>query len=1615
MADAKDPSTKDLLLLITGFEVPKSPPVGADKGDVYWLKQATTNEDRELRDSEFNPKWLKSPEAAWNDVRFRDWLLATLFCEIAGKKHDFVAIEEPLLASIDVFTKDFTKDMKGVSPSIIEALKTKDGRPRSLFNTLSIGVSRHIVNNREVFVVGAGMRRRARFWKTESMAIQADVEFFMPFWELQNSEPARAASNVQSINAGIAISYTDLSPLGTDEESKKDLIAVRFNLRAPFGTKWVKRPKSDEEQLETVFDPPVIHVQKRIRESAQHLPSEWHRFNEWGKFSEEFCETLEGRELLNVPIGPLLMEKIDDPTSIKDMFLGEKEVREEIKEDLTESWKEFKETMALLDNIWEVKSPDKDGAGPNSGKRRLGHLLESLGFMTSKGGAEAEYTFKQAKGLTVWDVINRIFAELDGTPLWVQGATPKTEKEARIAASLASQKSETDPTKFFFGLAGLFYNIPLITVPPGAPEKVKDKDDDARIVVSKDNFSKDKSIFLEKDEDKDGDKKKDEAKSTVELFLHLGKWLSDETLDDNWYQRLMPRTEGSTKPRVPVPGIRLLPIKRTRQVLEPPKVENQAVSELDRQALQEVGARTANFDWTFRADLLSIGFDVKSTTKEGMTFLEKLADHFGLGAVELRLALSFSGEEINTHKEWWERFSFGVGFKLKNLRLSFGPKEKKKEEEKKEKVPGDRAYGDELMLGLEDILSDEWLDELEPEKSKSPKVKTRLSAKKKDKFSISVGYLGKLTKDSKGTLDLQLYDEKGNRGKMAVIHIDRSLGPVYVRRIGIALKGLERWELSNGVPDDAQLTVAITGGLRFQVFELGFIGLKFAFPLNRPAVPKISLDGLDVSVKIGSVIISGSFFKVGIEYAGMLTVDIPKASFSAMGFYGSLRLTHVSREDDIIKQLDEGKIHDKLRKKLQEKLITPAASTPIKKGRTDEWELYTNDNTRYTITDDDDKLNVLRQEKTFFIYAMLNAASGCGPTFGPIQFTGIALGYGHNRRLKVPRIEEVADFPLVQMVMGEGGYQKDETSVDVRRQLGKPLEDPVAMLEKFKDHVVGEAGQQFACGGVRFTVSGVIDCFALLIVQWGDSDIELSIIGLARFRHPRDLKSPAICYVEMQLLISFKPREGTFQLQALLTSNSWVINKDCRLTGGFALFIWFDGEHKGDWVICLGGYHPRFVRPSHYPVVPRLGLNWAVDDKLTIKGGIYLAITPSCGMLGARMEAVFHSGRISAWFTAFLDVIVNWNPLYFEADIGISLRVEASLWLITLKVTIGVTIQMWGPPVGGVVHVDLAVISFDIDFGKPKPKPQVVTSWQQFCHDFLNLKGSDTTAVNNPVDGFAIVTPSLAAGRNNLSSLPNPSRKKPLDKRDDDLWIVRGDELELAAATVVPVANVNVGTVKTPNANMLKATNSSLEGVQDRSHTGKPVMVSQPLAIEKKALLRANEPSQKLSVHPMGKALDSTLNVTIVKDEVSGPNPVQMSGWTMAEELSALPAALWDPAKPNLRPSEPSAKLIPQCITGIKSLKPPRGKLGNEVVPQPIEWHRLDDGTVSRSTTSQEIPAASRLRDLRSVMVEKQDQQEKVVAGLKTAGFALTWQAPAPADVRFRELQADPLAGAVAA
>ena len=644
------------------------------------------------------------------------------------------------------------------------------------------------------------MRRRSELWLNHDEALQVDAEFFVPFLILPNHEhgPEVSSSSVRSICAGITLRNTKENLLRPDKDDK--IVAMRFNLRVPF------KAEEGDKELQTQFGKPEINFQKKIKNAL-----DWEEFKDWEPFLEEYCARPQVGELLNSPMGPLLAEKISDGSGVTDLILKQSK-RDEIKANLTQAKEDVKDTFYLLKHVWEWQPPDPKDPEPTSGSRKLGSLLKSLGFMSGKppSGGDIEYSFKLAPKVTVWSVLNRIIDELDGFPLYLSGLDSKKDKYNRIAVSLASQANPTDETRNYFGVAGLAYNVLLNPVSKKETVK-KGESEKPSIVLSKDNFTTDESILIDPDEDEEEEDKKPptpptpEGKSKVDVLLQLGKWFSGETLDDNWMLRLLPKTENPGQLRTPLPGIRVLPFKRVTS-----------------------GDNTkANFSWTFLFELLSIGIDIQGTTKDGLTFLEGLAGHFGLGAVELRFTFMLSLEDIDKKKNFFDRVALGVGVKLKDMRLSLGPKEE--DDKKKEK-----GKGDQIIEGLQELLADDWAV-LPATKPKERTVKTRLSAKKKDKFSISVGYLSPLKDGGNSTLDIQLYDEKGNRGKMVLIPIDRGGEPVYLKQIGIALKGVENVEIRKGLPDSAQLTVMLTGGIRLPVFELGFIGAKLTFQLNNPS------------------------------------------------------------------------------------------------------------------------------------------------------------------------------------------------------------------------------------------------------------------------------------------------------------------------------------------------------------------------------------------------------------------------------------------------------------------------------------------------------------------------------------------------------------------------------------------------------------------------------------------------------------------------------------------------------------------------------------------------------------------------------------------------------------
>lgn len=357
---------------------------------------------------------------------------------------------------------------------------------------------------------------------------------------------------------------------------------------------------------------------------------------------------------------------------------------------------------------------------------------------------------------------------------------------------------------------------------------------------------------------------------------------------------------------------------------------------------------------------------------------------------------------------------------------------------------------------------------------------------------------------------------------------------------------------------------------------------------------------------------------------------------------------------------------------------------------------------------------------SMFVFAVLDKNLG-GPVF--FNVTALAAGFGFKRKLLLPSIDQVQEFPLVKII-------SDPTYI-------ANGDDPEEALKKISEAIPPDPSSYWLAAGVRFRSFEQIETVALLAVTFG-TDLTVSVLGLSKMSVPANLKPSEnpICYAELALRAEFNPAVGVLSVEARLTSNSYVFDKDCKLTGGFAFFTWFSGDHEGDFVITLGGYHPEFKPPSHYPIVPRLQLDWKKGD-IRITGELYFALTPSCLMAGGKLSAVYDIGWAKAWFVAYADFIISWKPFHYDIKIGVSIGASATvsvdLGLFTISKTftfeLGADLHIWGPDFAGEARIKFYVVSFTVRFGADGSQEAKPIDWTDFSKSFLPHNDAVTSVV----------------------------------------------------------------------------------------------------------------------------------------------------------------------------------------------------------------------------------------------------------------------------------------------
>ncbi|KAL7756989.1 hypothetical protein ACKLNR_013982 [Fusarium oxysporum f. sp. zingiberi] len=392
-------------------------------------------------------------------------------------------------------------------------------------------------------------------------------------------------------------------------------------------------------------------------------------------------------------------------------------------------------------------------------------------------------------------------------------------------------------------------------------------------------------------------------------------------------------------------------------------------------------------------------------------------------------------------------------------------------------------------------------------------------------------------------------------------------------------------------------------------------------------------------------------------------------------------------------------------------------------------------------------------------YAMLQ-----GPMLktGLVELTSISGGFGFGSKLEIPSITEIHKFPLL---------------ID-------PEADPMVMFGRLrgtggKKYMTETNGANWVAAGVTGTACELIDVKAVLNIPLDPSAGELAVVGTASAQFPRDAKpGKALAAIKINFQGSIDMSRGSMLFEGRIADGSFILFDDCVLTGGFAVGAWFGtSPQAGDWCISIGGWHPAYQPPSHYPSAPpRMRLQWSYGDnkELSLDGQAYAAVTPDALMAGLAVSASYKSGRCGAHFDFRVDLILWLHPIHYDTrffiSAGLSYEANALIMTVPLKITLSAELHISGPPFGGEVFFDWTVVSFSVKFGERQIKLEKLG-----FHEFLDV-------VHRKSEKDHVL--SLESGAIAPSKVPNTAQTP------DSAWVVRGGSFAFSVTSRVPTKKI---------------------------------------------------------------------------------------------------------------------------------------------------------------------------------------------------------------------------------
>jgi hypothetical protein len=161
-----------------------------------------------------------------------------------------------------------------------------------------------------------------------------------------------------------------------------------------------------------------------------------------------------------------------------------------------------------------------------------------------------------------------------------------------------------------------------------------------------------------------------------------------------------------------------------------------------------------------------------------------------------------------------------------------------------------------------------------------------------------------------------------------------------------------------------------------------------------------------------------------------------------------------------------------------------------------------------------------------------------------------------------------------------------------------------------------------------------------------------------------------------------------------------------------------------------------------------------------------------------RLEAAYDIGWLRAWFEAWADFLLSWDPFHYDISIGVRLgadfHIRIDLFFGTIDVhfsiSVGASLRVVGPPLHGEVTAELGPIGLTVPFGDDATGEPDALPWGVFRDKYI-LSG-DPAAIPvtaQPESGF----------------LPPASGQTPPDGSADKPWVFAA-EFSFSTRTAMP-------------------------------------------------------------------------------------------------------------------------------------------------------------------------------------------------------------------------------------